>query len=178
MYNFCICWKGCDYKMIKIKWIITDNLSNISLDEFDNEWNGIISGYFELVINQRKEGFCPQRIIHVDEEGIEDVLYWLSHLLEAITVIKKGTKYEMTLLTMNLYKIVIVLNENVKISFVNVNSDVAKWQEEITLQEFEKEIYKNVDNFLQSIEKVNSMLLESKWISRLLDCGGNMNQQG
>ena len=61
MYNFCICWKGCDYKMIKIKWIITDNLSNISLDEFDNEWNGIISGYFELVINQRKEGFCPQR---------------------------------------------------------------------------------------------------------------------
>lgn len=24
--------------MIRIEWIITDDLSNISLDEFDNEW--------------------------------------------------------------------------------------------------------------------------------------------
>ena len=92
-----------------------------------------------------------QKIIHVDEEGIEDVLYWLSHLLEAITVIKKGTKYEMTLLTMNLYKIVIVLNENVKISLLTNNIN----------KSLHTKYDKNIDDILK-IKKLYIDIFEGK----------------
>ena len=36
--------------MVKIKWIITDSINNVDLNEFDTEWDGIY-GYFEICIN-------------------------------------------------------------------------------------------------------------------------------
>lgn len=153
--------------MIKINWVITDDLSNISLEEFDNEWNGIISGYFELIINQNKEGFCPQRKLDEDEEGIEDVLYWLNHLSEGIHVIKEGKEYEMILLTMNLYKIVMKFDDKLNIYFINKKNNTIKWQEVINLQEFENELEENINRFLQMIKVTNSELLESKWIKKI-----------
>lgn len=153
--------------MIKMNWVITDDLSGISLKEFDNEWNGIISGYFELIINRSREGFCPQRELNQGEEGVEDILYWLSHLSEGINMLKKGKEYEMILLTMNLYKIIMRYDDGMNIYFVNKKDNTIKWQEKITLQEFETELDENINRFFQIIEENNPELLESKWIKRM-----------
>lgn len=153
--------------MIKIKWVITDNLSDITLEEFDNEWNGIISGYFELTINQNKEGFCPQRKIKEDEEGLEDILYWLNHLLKGVHALKKGEEYEMFLLTMNVYRLVMKLDEGLHISFINNKNNETKWTEVVSMQEFESELYESIEAFIQFIKKTNPTLMDSKWINRL-----------
>ncbi len=153
--------------MIKMNWVITDDLSGISLKEFDNEWNGIISGYFELIINRSREGFCPQRELNQGEEGVEDILYWLSHLAEGINMLRKGKEYEMILLTMNLYKIIMRYDDGINIYFVNKKDNTIKWQEKITLQEFETELDENINRLFQIIEESNPELLESKWIKRM-----------
>jgi len=153
--------------MVKMKWVITDNLSEISLGEFENEWNGIISGYFEIKINQRQEGFCPPKKIDEMDDGMEDVLYWLIHLSEGISMIKKGKEYEMLLLTMNLYKIIMRPDEGMWISFVNRKDNTIKWKEKVNIQEFEKELCRNVEKFIQIIGETNPKLLNSKWIKKL-----------
>ncbi len=155
------------FNMIKMNWIITDDLSRISIKEFENEWNGIISGYFELNINQSKEGFCPQRDLQKGEEGNEDVLFWLSHLKEAIGNLKEGKDYEMILLTMNRYKIYMRYDDSVNFYFINRNSNIVKWHEKISMQEFEIELSKNINAFYQVLKENNIELLESKWIMRL-----------
>ena len=35
--------------MIKIKWIITDSINDVDLNEFDTEWDGIY-GYLKYVL--------------------------------------------------------------------------------------------------------------------------------
>ena len=155
--------------MVKIEWIITDNLTHISSEDFDNENNGIVSGYFELNINQSKEGFCPQREIAGDEEGMEDVLYWLLHLREAVYMIKKRKRYEMLLLTMNRYKIVMELDDFLKVCFVNKVDSTIKWEEKVELQEFENEINKNIEKFLQLIKEMNPELMKSRWIKKFYE---------
>lgn len=153
--------------MIKINWVIADDLSGISLKEFDDEWNGIISGYFELIINGRREGFCPQRKLHQGEEGVEDILYWLMHLSEGLNMLKKGKEYEMILLTMNLYKIIMRYDDKINIYFVKEKDNTIKWKEAITMQEFEAELNESISRFLQVVKEKNSELLESKWIKRM-----------
>lgn len=152
--------------MVKIRWLITDDLSNLTIEEFDNEYNGIVSGYFEFTVNQNTEGFYPQKIVH-KEEGLEDILYWLGHLIEGVNMIRKGERYEMCLLTMNIYKLVMRFDNCMHISFIKKESNEVKWIESISIQEFEKELYNNVDQFLQTIKEINPALMESRWIKKL-----------
>lgn len=154
--------------MVKMKWVITDDLSNISLQEFDNEWNGMISGYFEFNINGIQEGFCPERPIISEEEGMEEIVHWLSELYKGLNKVKKGENYEIILLTMNVYKLVMELNKSLEISFINKKTQEIRWKECVELQEFENELYENIKKFLQYLEKINPELLKSKWIKKIL----------
>ncbi len=154
--------------MIKINWVITDELSHVSLEEFDNEWNGMISGYLELKINGESEGFCPDRPIGTEEEGMEEIVHWLSELYIGLSKVQKGETYEIVLLTMNVYKLFMELNENLEISFVNKRTKDIKWKEEVTLQEFQKELYQNIKKFADYLKQVNPQLLKSKWIKKML----------
>lgn len=56
------------WEMIKIKWIITDNIREVSLEEFNSEWNWIY-GYFEMSVNDKIIGFYPNRKLFANEEG-------------------------------------------------------------------------------------------------------------
>lgn len=154
--------------MVKMKWIITDDVSNISSEEFDSERNGIVAGYFELIINMHREGFCPQKIINEKEEGLEDILYWLRHLLEGCNMVKVGKKYEMILLTRNRYKIVMKLDNKMFIYFVEKSNNSIKWKEEVFIEEFESELRKNIKDFKNYIEQINPNLLKSRWIKNLV----------
>lgn len=84
--------------MLKLRWIITDNLKEISLKEFSDEWNGIY-GYFELAINEQIIGFCPDRELKIKEEWDENILYWLNKLLIALIDVHNNLKAEIELLS-------------------------------------------------------------------------------
>lgn len=153
--------------MISIKWIITDDLSNISVKEFENEWNGIIGGYFELIVNEQRVGFCPNREIEKGEDGLEDVLFWLIEFYRGLKRIKKGEVYEMTLLTRNLYKLVLKKKEKVELQYTKVETNEVDWKEEVEMQEFEQEVKRNIKKFKNEIQYINPQLLTSKWIKKL-----------
>ncbi len=47
--------------MVKIDWIIMDDFSDITLEEFEHEWCAIIGGDFELTVNQNSIGYCSYK---------------------------------------------------------------------------------------------------------------------
>lgn len=154
--------------MIKISWAITDNIENISLKEFNTEWNGIY-GYFEIRINDRILGFCPDRKLLAGEEGNEDILYWLSILSTGIMQLDTDRKYEIQLLSMNLIKIILNKSDKLLISLVNSSTDEIIWFEKIMIQEWYDEVMLNIDRFIAEVQKLNSALLEADLVKNLLN---------
>ncbi len=153
--------------MIKINWIITDDISLVGLKEFNSEWNQIY-GYFELCINNHSIGYCPNRQLFKEEEGVEDILYWLSKLTEGIICIYNNQAYEIQLLSMNLAKVILKKNDKLAISFANSNTNKVIWCEEIDIQEFYNEILNNIHKFILEIQKYNATLLEANLIKNIL----------
>ena len=153
--------------MVKIRWILTDTIDDVDLDGFDVQWNGIY-GYFQIAINHQEIGFYPDRELFLDEEGDEDILYWLSNLSDGILQSKYGQKYEIQLLSMNRAKI--ILKQEDRLKFILANSDTSEviWIEEIEVQELCSELVKNIERFIFEIQKQSCVLLESKSIKKLL----------
>lgn len=154
--------------MVKIRWIITDTIEGVSIKEFNTEWNGIY-GYFELSINNQVIGYCPDRELRLGEEEDENILYWLSELADGIIQLKNGKKYEIFLLCRNLTKIFLEKKDNLEISFINFKLNEIRWSEEVTMQEFYKEIVDSIEKFLLEIQRKNSDLLETNMVQELVN---------
>lgn len=153
--------------MIKIRWIITDEIENVSLEEFNVEWNGIY-GYFEMHIHNRFLGFCPERKLLDGEEGNENILYWISKLSEGIVQSKADGEYKIQLLSMNLCTICIKKTDNIIMRFKETEGDDI-WIEEIEIQEFCNEMLINIEKFLLEVQEHNTNLLGSNLIKRLIE---------
>ncbi|MBQ5559419.1 MAG: hypothetical protein IIT46_06545 [Lachnospiraceae bacterium] len=153
--------------MVKIKWIITDPINDVDLNEFDTEWNGIY-GYFEICINNHVLGFCPDRELLAGEEGNEDILYWLTKLSDGIIQLNVGKEYEIQLLSMNMAKIILKKNDKLLISFVNTNTDEVIWSEKMTIKEWCNEIILNIERFIKEVQNNNSILLKTNLIQKLV----------
>ena len=153
--------------MVKIRWTITDAIEDVNLKEFNTEWDGIY-GYFEICINSQVLGFCPDRELLVEEEGNEDILYWLSKLADGIIQLNVGQEYEMQLLSMNLAKIILKKNDKLLISCVNSNTDEILWIETIMHQEWCNEVMFNLERFIVEIQRTNAVLLEANLIQKLI----------
>ena len=153
--------------MVKIKWIITDSINDVDLNEFDTEWNGIY-GYFEICINNHVLGFCPDRELLAGEEGNEDILYWLTKLSDGIIQLNVGKEYEIQLLSMNMAKIILKKNDKLLISFVNTNTDEVIWSEKMTIKEWCNEIILNIERFIKEVQNNNSILLKTNLIQKLV----------
>ena len=153
--------------MIKIKWIITDSINDVDLNEFDTEWDGIY-GYFEICINNHVLGFCPNRELLAGEEGNENILYWLTKLSDGIIQLNVCQEYEIRLLSMNMAKIILKKNDNLLISFVNTNTDEVIWSEKMTIKEWCNEIILNIERFIKEVQKNNSILLKANLIQKLV----------
>lgn len=153
--------------MVKIKWIITDSINDVDLNEFDTEWDGIY-GYFEICINNHVLGFCPDRELLAGEEGNEDILYWLTKLSDGIIQLNVGQEYEIQLLSMNMAKIILKKNDKLLISFVNTYTDEVIWSEKMTIKEWCNEIILNIERFIKEVQKNNSILLKANLIQKLL----------
>lgn len=155
--------------MIKIRWVITDNIRGVSVEEFDTEWNGIY-GYFEMCINNQIIGYVPNRELYPNEEWNEEIIYWIGQLAKGFNyVTKHGGKYEIPLLCMSLRKITIKKENMLKICFVNVQTNKSEWEEEVKCTEFCKEICNNLDKFLLEIKMNNEELLKTNLIKDICD---------
>lgn len=154
--------------IVKIRWIITDLIEDVSLDEFNIERGGIF-GYFEICINNQVLGFCPDRKLLSGEEGNEDILYWLFKLSDGIIRLNDGQEYEIQLLSMNLAKIILKKEYNLLVSLVNSNTDEVIWSEKIILQEWCNEIRLNIVKFISEIIRVNSVLLNANLLQKLVN---------
>ena len=150
--------------MFEIKWIITDNLKNIDLLEFDKKCNGIY-GYFEMNINERKLGFCPSRRLFDGEEGNENILYWLSELDQAVDVLLQNKDFELQLLSLNLVKLTFCKNKSdvLVINLSNSETNNIIWSEKVLLEEFSNIVEKNLLIFGKNVRDQNSTLLKSKF---------------
>lgn len=153
--------------MVKIRWIVTDSIEDVDLKDFNEEWDGIY-GYFELCINNQILGFCPDRELLADEEGNEDILYWLSKLSDGIMQLNVSQEYEIQLFSMNLAKIILKKNDKLGVSFVNSDTNEVIWSEKIMIEELCNEVMLNIERFITEVQRVNSVLLETDLIKKLI----------
>lgn len=154
--------------MVKINWKVTDNIYNITKEEFDVELNDLY-GYFEIQINGKDIGFCPQRELFEDEEGVEAIVYWISHLLESIIELKEKKKYEFALLSMNLRRLVFELKEGncIEVCFFDIEQERNEWKETIIFNEYKVKILESAYKFLAFIKENNKELLSTNMIRKV-----------
>lgn len=164
--------------MVKIRWIVTDSIEDVDLKDFNAEWDGIY-GYFEIFINNKILGFCPDRELLAGKKGNEDILYWLSKLSDGIMQLNANQEYEIQLFSMNLAKIILKKNDKLLVSFVNSDTNEVIWSEKIMIGEFCNEVMLNIERFITEVQRINSVLLETDLIKKLisnkntLDCNIN-----
>ena len=151
--------------MVNIKWIITDDIKNIELEEFNKEWNGIY-GYFEVQFNNSKLGYCPNRELYPEEEFDEEIIDWLIQLSRIITMLDDGQEYRFELLSMNLLDLAIIREKGYKISCINNETGELEWQEEVLCKEYNDELKRSISLFIKEIEEKNNKLLKA---TRLID---------
>ena len=157
--------------MIQIRWVVTDDISNITLDEFDNAYVYMgICGHFDITVNEHREGmYLKNETEMLDCDGFEDILYWIDNLFCALNTTKNGEDYEMPMLNLVRIKFKFHLEQKLQISCMDVESNDIEWMEEVEVQEFEEEIQNHRKRLIEYIKKENPELLKSRWLEKLLD---------
>ncbi len=143
--------------MVYINWKITDNLAEVQIDD-------VIYGGFELCINNHSVGFCPQRDLFPGEEWFENIQYAILELAEAAIRVSENQEYKIALLSTNLLRLDFYPGELLEINCIFTENEVTEWSEIVTYDEFYKEIYKCLKEFLAYIKLRNKSLLKSKFI--------------
>lgn len=154
--------------MVKIKWLITDNLLDVNIKQLNANGESIY-GYFEIQINKHIVGFCPNRKLLAGEEGNEDILYWLSKLSDGIIKLHDTPEYEIELFSMNLAKVVLKKNNKFLFCFVNSDTNEVIWFEELIREEMYNEIVANIERLVSEIQQVNSVLMQMKSLKELVE---------
>ncbi len=149
-----------------ITWSITDDLSDMTLEYFEKEYNGIY-GFFSLEIGGNKLGESPED--SYEDEGLYDISYYLGCLIKCGIAMKKQKKISVMLLESVLAELVLEFDDNVTVSFVNIKSREIYWSSKITREELTEEIDYNYYSFIDYIKKVNPSLLDSFIIRMVTD---------
>ncbi len=152
---------------MKIEWIITDELRDVSKQEFDLEWNGIY-GYFQMTINDKTVGYFPNREFIYNEEGNEDITYWLEELLQANKKLDEGNEYKFDLLSLNLVALEFSKNDSVNVRLFYKETGETIWREHIEFNKFSEEIVRSTNLFIDTIREKNLSLLECNIIKKLI----------
>jgi len=149
-----------------ITWSVTDDLSNITLSDFEKEYNGIY-GFFSLEIGDNKLGERAEESF--EEEGYYDISYYLGCLIKCGIAMKKQEKITIMLLDSVLAQLVLSFDENVTVSFTNLEENEIYWSCQITKNELIEEIEINYQRFIGFIKKENPTLLTSYIVKRIIE---------
>ena len=127
-----------------INWKITDDLKNISMSEFNNEYNGIY-GFIKLRIGNNEIGELPERISY---EGDFDILYYIGQLINCGISMFKEENYNVMLFDSSLAEINIIFKSNVVINFILSETKEVYWSSTVTNQELIDEIEYNYNKYM------------------------------
>lgn len=141
-----------------VTWTITDDLSDMTLDYFEKEYNGIY-GFFSLEIGGNKLGERPED--SYEDEGLYDISYYLGCLIKCGIAMKKREKISVMLLESVLAELVLEFDNDVTVSFINIKDKKIYWSSKITKEELTEEIEYNYHSFIDYIKKVNPSLSDS-----------------
>lgn len=139
-----------------INWKITDDISNVTLNEFNREYNGIY-GFIKLKINKNELGELEVENL----EGDYDITYYLGKLIETGIAMYKKKKIKIMLLNRNLAQLVITFNAEVEIKFTSLDENEIYWSSKISKSELIKEIEYNYHNIYEYICMLNPEILNS-----------------
>lgn len=150
-----------------LSWKITDDISNITVEEFNKEYNGLY-GFIKLKIGDYSIGYIPENNVLLD--GNSDILYYIKKLIECGINICKKDVIEVPLLSHNLLKLCVQYNkdENIWVELKMVEDNSIVWRSELSFNQLINEINSNYNNICNFIEKYNSKLFKTDLIKSII----------
>lgn len=144
-----------------LEWRITDNIATLSVQEFDAEWNGIY-GFMQTSIFDVTLGFIPPATSGL--EGNDNILYWMTIMVECGLCILQKKEYEAQLLSYNLLRLNIQCKESVHIDLIKAETGELYMHKELSYDEAMYEIISNAKRFESFVDKNNPSLRQAKLI--------------
>ena len=134
-----------------LTWYITDDISNITPQEFDSEWNGV----YEL-------GFLPKSGSSL--EGNYDILFWITKLIEIgiNAFYKKDFKFQ--LLSYNQLYIDTQYDDMINFRLIEKQTRKVLSSNKLSYNDMINETIENVKNFKLYIDDKNDKLKYSNTI--------------
>ena len=132
-----------------LSWRITDDIANISVEEFDKEYNGIY-GYMKL------------------QFGDYSIGYYIKSLIRCGVALKNRENIEIRLLNYNLIKIIVSCVDVVDVKIVNVNNNSIEGSFSLSFKELVEEIKFNYIKLYKYIEEKNKSLLKAKMVKDII----------
>lgn len=149
-----------------MEWHITDNISTLSVQEFDAKWNGIY-GFMKTSIFDTPLGFIPP--VTSGLEGDDNILYWMTKMVECGLCILQKKEYEAQLLSLNLLRIHVQCKETVHIDLIKTETEELCMHQELSYDEIMQEIMNNAKQFKAFIDENNPSLRKAKLIQSFTD---------
>lgn len=151
-----------------LDWKITDVLPDITVNEFNHDYNGIY-GFIKLCVNDDSIGFIPTD--NSDLEGNADILYWIKKTIECGISMVNNKKFECQLLSNNQLKICVRCEKVVHIILRDISGNIL-WEHEENYESMHNEIKRNFQKLKRIIFETNQSLLSANEIDKVLSLFG------
>ncbi len=146
-----------------LNWRITDDLSGLTVKEFNEEWNGIY-GFMELKIDKDVVGYIPP--LNCELEGNENISFWVQNVIECGIALLNNECYKCQLLSLNLLTIYITPKRTVEILLKHEDGHI-EWKQELPYYKIYNEIFEVYKRFENEIIEINNLLLETNTLKRI-----------
>ena len=146
-----------------IKWKINNEAKNISLEEFENEYESFY-GFMSIQLGDFQLGYLDNG--NPFDEGDEDISYYINGLIKCGIILLLGQIYNIQLLRSNLLEIQVHRYINVNIKVVHIKTKEVLCSYDMTIDELIAEIKENYKKYIMDIREMNSVLLNSETVRR------------
>ena len=146
-----------------IKWKINNEAKNISLEEFENEYESFY-GFMSIQLGDFQLGYLDNG--NPFDEGDEDISYYINGLIKCGIILLLGQIYNIQLLRSNLLEIQVHRYINVNIKVVHIETKEVLCSYDMTFDELIAEIKENYKKYIMDIREMNSVLLNSETVRR------------
>lgn len=171
--------------MFEIKYRIVDDfedLKNATCDEFNNDFTDIF-GFFLVDYNGNLEGYYHSNILRKDEVGQDMLVSWFELFMSVLENLNNsdyvafremGTldvwyEFQRQDNEIHVNRAQGVIDNDYMIFEHRKDFVYPKWRDvKILFNEFSQEVLKKANDFIANIETINSQLLETDTIKRLI----------
>ncbi|MDE5564811.1 MAG: hypothetical protein K2I93_06620 [Oscillospiraceae bacterium] len=136
-----------------LEWKVTDDISCVTLEEFDSEWNGIY-GFAKLNIFDKTLGYIPENVSTL--EGNHNILYWMTNLAECGICILERKEYDAQLLSFNKLLICVKCDNIVCADLIHEDTLEVISHAELEIKDVLDEICANIMRFKEYVEIQNA----------------------